>query len=373
MSLNYELTLTNASIDLNEIPTFTLNNVTADYNSRYSLFMKPAISLSCDNLSGINCTFNPGLIRLGSSSKINISVKDLAEEGSNQIVIRSNFTIFKSFACNSEVNASFKLMVPKIITLTCDKQSPQVSGAEIMWTAKYIPDSKRSLFYTFYDDLKFPNRPMQSSNNSTWTWSTDLTDVGNHEIRVVVTDNSDPSWNESQKASFYITTCTPPKVKLDKVGRNTFHAIGEFNSSCNKNILYKFLISENNKTWRKQWNWSNRSEWVANPPLIPGIKYYLQVKIRDDLHNPEVPQQTWIGSNYTKEIYLESEGPFDSEDQDHLPSETRPPAIITTEAQPTVKIATETQPPEKITTKTQPPSIIKNARILLADIKSKMK
>ena len=400
MSSDYNLVLTSTSINLTNIPTAVLNNVTTVSSYPYSLFMKPTISLSSNNYSGINVTFDPQTIQLGSNSKIKIYVKDLANEGSNQIKIRSNFTIFKSLSCNAEVNTSFNITVPDIITLTCDKLSPMIAGTSINWTANVMCDPKRSLVFAFFDNntASSPGQMRCNKRTCTWTWNTNISELGNHTIKVIVADKNDGSWKKTQSANFNIVPYLRPKVKSISHEGNSYTAIAEINLTYNKNIMYKFLTSEDNKTFQQSRNWSDNPNWVANPPLVQDKLYYLQVKIKDDRSNPEKPQQAWIGSNYTIPFYLQSEGSSDgdytnSESSTPTPQVSTPipqvptpipqvptptPQVSTPTPQvstPTPQVSTPTPqvstPTPQISTPTQQSNFMRNTRILISEIESK--
>lgn len=110
---------------------------------------------------------------------------------------------------HKEATCKFKVLEdlpPKIVSLEPNKQAPQESGMQIVWSAKAEDPDGDSIYYRF--DLRRAGGQYQAirdwSEDNTWSWVTSSNDGGINSIRVSIKDGKHGEIDDSKEASFEI-------------------------------------------------------------------------------------------------------------------------------------------------------------------------
>ena len=108
---------------------------------------------------------------------------------------------------DSSKSANFEIVLPPnnapvMSTLTADKESPQVSGTVITWTASATDAENDPLQFQFFLD----GQVMQDwSESPVWSWTATNEQVGQHAIEAKVRDGKhNPEGDRSKSANFEI-------------------------------------------------------------------------------------------------------------------------------------------------------------------------
>jgi len=119
--------------------------------------------------------------------------------GDTHIVVRINPNATKTI-----VNVPEKVnKLPKLISLTPDKSSPQDTGTSVTWTAEAKDPEKDELLYRFI----LNDEPVAKwAKENRWVWNTSEDDVGENQIEVRIRDgkHAGPEKCDSSKVTRFI-------------------------------------------------------------------------------------------------------------------------------------------------------------------------
>jgi HEAT repeat protein len=114
----------------------------------------------------------------------------------------------------SNVEISSPNRPPAINSLETDKLSPQEAGAIIFWTATATDAEDDDLEYRF---LLNGGTVQDWSSDSTWEWSTSVSDIGSHEIEVEVRDGKhDLDGDDSRSNEFEVKASAVSFVEFNR-------------------------------------------------------------------------------------------------------------------------------------------------------------
>jgi hypothetical protein len=103
--------------------------------------------------------------------------------------------------------------IPKLYRFSSDKNSPQITGTTITWTADASDPDEDQIFYRF----TLNNRPVTDwQTDNTWPWATIENDVGDNQIAVCVRDNkhaSLDSYDDCKSVLFMVNSPADTAIK----------------------------------------------------------------------------------------------------------------------------------------------------------------
>ncbi|MGA9097962.1 MAG: SdrD B-like domain-containing protein, partial [Methanotrichaceae archaeon] len=127
-------------------------------------------------------------------------------------------------------------------SLVSDKQSPQIAGTVINWTANATDPDGDQILYKFF--LKGPSTKGQSvgetgwTTDNTWAWNTTNADVGSNQIEVWARDGKHANENsfDSNKVATFVITAKPAPVLTPKNVTPTGNVTPPTNVTPSKNV-----------------------------------------------------------------------------------------------------------------------------------------
>ncbi|MCX6674722.1 MAG: hypothetical protein NTY37_13200 [Methanothrix sp.] len=211
---------------------------------------------------------------------------------------------------DSSKSANFEIVLPPndapvMSSLAADKESPQVTGTAITWTAAASDVQKDPLQFQFSLD----GQVMQDwSESPVWSWTATKEQVGPHAIEARVKDGKhNPEGDGSKSADFEIVL--PPNdapvmssLAADKESPQvtgtavTWTALAV--DAQSDPISYRFLVNDTPAT---EWQLENLWTWTAGQPGTSRIL----VQVKDGLH--EGPQGE--GGNMSREFSINAPAP----------------------------------------------------------------
>ena len=174
-------------------------------------------------------------------------------------------------------------IAPTLTALTPDKESPQVTGTVVTWTAVATDPESDPLEYQFALD---GNAAQDWSASPTWSWTADQ--VGTHTIEVKIRDGQhDPNGDSSQSASFEIVVRSPNYAPVltdlspDKLSPQEIGAIIAWTAVAtdpeSDPLEFQFALDGNvTQDWLSSPTWS----WNADQAGM----HTIEVKARDADH-----------------------------------------------------------------------------------------
>jgi len=249
-----------------DLPNTRFMNVSVKSNSNFFCFIMPAIILTSNTTlpPGISIDIpkpimKPSLLDSKMTSLVIIKIGDNINNTNYTkypLIINASWYVLGHTICTKPF--TYLLGVPPMVTITSNNL-PIHAGESINLSVSVA--SRRSLIYKFHKI----NGPTLNSdfNKSTWTWKTNLSDVGINMMEVVVEDVNDKSWNRSARATYKIGSNNPPKVKITRpYDANYFIANGTDDE--NDDLQYKFEVYRYNKCKPIRCR-----EWRADKTYIP--------------------------------------------------------------------------------------------------------
>ncbi len=177
---------------------------------------------------------------------------------------------------------------PVVNGLKPDKQSPQVAGTTITWTADAADPDNDPIQYRFFLD----NQPQADwSSNPSWIWTTSAADVGSHSIEVRVRDGKhNPDGDDSKTSQFTIIAPPnkPPVVNSltsDKQSPQGAGTVINWTANAtdpdNDPIQYRFFLDN-----QPQADWSSNPSWTWTTSTADIGSHSIEISVRDGKHNP---------------------------------------------------------------------------------------
>jgi len=176
---------------------------------------------------------------------------------------------------------------PVINDLTADKQSPQVAGTEVTWTAIASDPENDPLSYIFLVNGKAATDWISSS---TWVWNTDAASIGDDQVEVRVRDgkHADSDGYDGNKiAGFQITAPNqPPAVTglesnlaspQDSGTSITWTATASDPET--DPLFYRFLVND-----KQVADWISSNIWTWNTTESDVGTDQIEVQVRDGNH-----------------------------------------------------------------------------------------
>lgn len=179
---------------------------------------------------------------------------------------------------------------PALLSLNPDRQSPQVRGATVLWTADATdPDGDRIL-YRFFLNGRAVSR---WSDSDSWDWETAGLSAGEYSLKVQVRDAQhvpDGSSDATLEKSFTISLPNqlPVLHDLQSDGSGPLASGARIIWKANATdpdgdkIDYRFLLNG-----RVMTDWSTSSRWTWNTSSAAPGDYRISVQARDGNHAPE--------------------------------------------------------------------------------------
>jgi len=183
--------------------------------------------------------------------------------------------------------------LPKLISLTSDKPSPQDAGAVVTWTAKAKDPEDDQILYRFFLNDEAVTKWIKEDQ---WTWTTTDYDAGDNRIDSRVRDGmhaGPDGFDGNEVASFNIAKLKPKapenrppiidRLVPDKFGPQeagtTVTWTAEAKDSENDQISYRFFLNGQPATeWRSEGEWT----WITSDASAGDNQ--VEVRIIDGKH-----------------------------------------------------------------------------------------
>ncbi|MCX6676922.1 MAG: SpaA isopeptide-forming pilin-related protein [Methanothrix sp.] len=211
---------------------------------------------------------------------------------------------------DSSKSANFEIVLPPndapaMSSLAADKESPQVTGTAVTWTAAASDVQNDPLQYQFFLD----GQVMQDwSESPVWIWTATKEQVGQHAIEAKVKDGKHSAEGDSSKSANFEIVLPPndaPVISSLTADRESPQTLGttvtwtaKAEDAQSDPISYRFLV---NGTPATEWQSENQWTWTA---MLPGSSQIL-VQVKDGLH--EGPQGE--GGNMSREFSIIAPAP----------------------------------------------------------------
>ncbi|MDD2756868.1 MAG: SdrD B-like domain-containing protein, partial [Methanothrix sp.] len=175
--------------------------------------------------------------------------------------------------------------VPVLSSLLADKESPQVTGSAITWTASASDTENDPLQYQFALDGQVA---ADWSDSPVWIWTASIEQIGAHVVTAIVRDGKhNPKGDATASANFEIVL--PPNnapvlssLLADKESPQVTGSVITWTASAsdteNDPISYRFLI---NGTPATDWQPENLWTWTA---MQPGTSQ-ITAQVKDSQHD----------------------------------------------------------------------------------------
>ena len=195
---------------------------------------------------------------------------------------------------DSASSANFEIVLPPntapvMSSLTADKESPQVTGTAVVWTAVASDAENDPLQFQFLMD----GQVMQDwSESPVWSWTAAAEQVGQHAFEAKVRDGKhNPEGDSASSANFEIvlppntapvmSSLTADKESPQVTGTAvTWTAVAS--DAENDPLQFQFLMDgQVMQDWSESpvWSWTAAAEQVG--------QHAFEAKVRDGKHNPE--------------------------------------------------------------------------------------
>ncbi|MDD4650764.1 MAG: tetratricopeptide repeat protein [Methanothrix sp.] len=185
--------------------------------------------------------------------------------------------------------------IPKLTRLVPDKDSPQVSGSYIAWTAQANdPDNDPIYFKFFLND----NPVTAWIKENTWTWKTNDTFLGENEVGVQVRDGKHALVNRFDDRKTYnfniseskpihnVPSNQPPIIKSLSADRpSPYEAGASINWTVaatdpeSDQISYRFYLDDQPVT-----SWQSQNQWIWITSEANAGANHIEVRIVDGKH-----------------------------------------------------------------------------------------
>jgi hypothetical protein len=191
---------------------------------------------------------------------------------------------------DATASSNFEIVLPPnnapvLSSLTADKESPQVTGSAITWTASASDTESDPLQYQFALD----GQVVQAwSDSPVWVWTASIEQVGAHVVTAIVRDGKhNPEGDATASANFEIVL--PPNnapvmsnLLADKESPQVAGSVITWTASASDTesdpISYRFLV---NGTPITGWQPENQWTWTA---MQPGTSQ-IMAQVKDSQHD----------------------------------------------------------------------------------------
>ena len=229
------------------------------------------------------------------TSQVSVSVKDgrhAGPDGSKSSLIRE-YTITMPRS-NSP---------PTATSLTPNRESPQVVGSSVTWTATANDPDGDLIYYRFW--LKGPStgnvwKDMTGwTANSRWTWQTRTSDIGDNQVNVWIRDGKHAGtdgWDSYQVREFTvavprmnappIATSLTPNRASPLVAGSTVIWTATATDPDGDQIYYRFWLKgpSTGNVWKDMTGWTANSRWTWQTRTSDIGDNQVNVWIRDGKH-----------------------------------------------------------------------------------------
>jgi len=191
-------------------------------------------------------------------------------------------------------SASFEIVLPPnnapvMSSLTADKESPQVTGSEIVWTAQASDTENNPLQYRFTLD----GQVVQDwSDSLAWSWTATEDQVGSHVVAATVRDGKhNPEGDATSSANFEIvlpsnnapvmSSLTADKESPQVTG-SAIVWTAQASDTENNPLQFQFTLDGQVVS-----DWSDSSVWSWTATDDQVGSHVVAVKAKDGKHNPD--------------------------------------------------------------------------------------
>jgi hypothetical protein len=196
---------------------------------------------------------------------------------------------------------------PIIDKLNYELSSPQDYGCNIDWIAEANDPDGCQLHYRFL--LKGPGTDKAWHDEtgwideSSWTWSTSKSDIGDNEIKVQVKDNIGNEEYDAEKTEKFLISKPPPtiqKLKPDTPQGVPHGSIvtweAEANDPSGDHLQYRFLLKGpgTDKAWHDETGWMDENSWTWRTSVADVGKNEIMVEVRDTSRAETTETETYI-------------------------------------------------------------------------------
>ncbi len=226
---------------------------------------------------------------------------------------------------DSTASANFEIVLPAnnapvMSSLTADKESPQVTGSVITWTASASDTENDPLQFQFALD----GQVVQDwSDSPVWKWTATVEQVGAHVVAANVRDGKhNPEGDSTASANFEIVlpannAPVMSSLTADKESPQVTGSVITWTASAsdteNDPMSYRFLV---NGTPVTGWQPENQWTWTATEPGTSRIT----AQVKDSLHDG--PQGE--GGNASREFSIKAPAPV----QEPVQTEVVPVEVV---------------------------------------------
>jgi protocatechuate 3,4-dioxygenase beta subunit len=230
---------------------------------------------------------------------------------------------------DSTSGANFEIVLPPnnapaLSSLTADKESPQVTGTAVIWTAVASDAENDPLQFLFSLD----GQVVQDwSDSAVWSWTATKEQVGQHVIEARVRDgkhNAEGDSTSSANFEIVLPPNNPPvltDLASDLVSPQLSGTIVTWTAQANDPesdpISYRFLV---NGTPATDWQPENLWTWTA---MLPGTSQ-ISVQVKDGLHEGAQGE----AGNMSREFSIIAPAPEIKPVQEPVPTEVVPAEVV---------------------------------------------